>query len=151
MTESVISKARPKTPWHLWLVGVLGLFWNGYGAYDYLMTVTRGDPYLREYGMTEAQIAFFHVMPKWMIADWAVGVWGAALGSVLLLLRSRWAFWAFLASLAAMLTSLVYSHFLSDGAEVMGSQGAIMSAIITVACLFFVWYAWAMTKRGVLR
>ena len=23
-----------KTPWHLWVVGVLALLWNGFGAYD---------------------------------------------------------------------------------------------------------------------
>ena len=26
------------TPKHLWIAGILSLLWNGYGAYDYLMT-----------------------------------------------------------------------------------------------------------------
>ena len=25
---------RAATPWHLWLVGLLSLAWNGYGAFD---------------------------------------------------------------------------------------------------------------------
>ena len=25
-----------KTPWHLWVVAVLALLWNGAGAFDYL-------------------------------------------------------------------------------------------------------------------
>ena len=32
-----------RTPWHLWVVGVLSLLWNCYGGYDYLMKfVTAG-------------------------------------------------------------------------------------------------------------
>lgn len=35
-------------------------------------------------------------------------------------------------------------------AEVMGMLGVVMNAMITAGCLFFVWCAWAMTKRDVL-
>ena len=30
-----------RTPAHLWIVGILSLLWNGFGAYDYLMTRMR--------------------------------------------------------------------------------------------------------------
>jgi hypothetical protein len=39
-------------------------------------------------------------MPAWMTGVWAIGVWGALAGSVLLLLRSKWAVHVFAASLA---------------------------------------------------
>ena len=29
-----------RTPWHVWLVGVLSLLWNAYGGYDFIMTNT---------------------------------------------------------------------------------------------------------------
>jgi hypothetical protein len=29
------------TPWHLWIVGVFSLLWNGMGAFDYGMTESR--------------------------------------------------------------------------------------------------------------
>ena len=29
---------RPKTPKHLWIVGILALLWNFMGAFDYLAT-----------------------------------------------------------------------------------------------------------------
>jgi hypothetical protein len=138
-------------PWHLWLVGVLSLLWNAYGAYDYLMSHVGGDAYLAGMGMTEPQIAYFHAMPAWATAVWAVGVWGALLGSVLLIMRRRWALHAFAASLAGLLLSLAYAFLLSDGGAMMGEQGVVMYAVITTACVFFVWYAWAMSKRGVLR
>ena len=140
-----------RTPWHLWVVGGLSLLWNAYGAYDYFMSHVGGDDYMRGMNMTEAQIAYYHAMPAWTTAAWAVGVWGSVLGSVLLLLRRRWALHAFVASIAGLLVSMVYTLLLSDGGAMMGPQGAIMYVVITAACVFFVWYAWAMSRKGVLR
>lgn len=142
-----------KTPWHLWAVGGVGVLWNAYGCYDYFMTQTGGEAYLRDFGMNEAQIAYFYEMPSWMTAVWAIGVWGAMLGALLLLLRNKLALPVFIASLAAYVLSLVYNYLLSDGAAVMGDMEGmwIMQIVILAACIFFVWYAWFATKRGVLR
>jgi hypothetical protein len=150
MTETF--EIRPKgAPWHLWLVGVLGIFWNGYGGYDYVMTKIGGDQYLRDYGMTEPQIEYFHAMPSWMTAVWAIGVWGAILGTILLLLRRKLALPVFIVSFAAFLVSILYQYLLTNGAEINGTLGMIMSAVITAGCLFFIWYSWAMTRSGVLK
>ena len=147
MTDTA-SSGRP--PWHLWVVGVLGIPWNGFGCFDYLMTQTRGDAWLTDMGMTEAQMAYFHAMPAWTHAAWAIGVWGGLLGSVLLLLRLRWAFHVFVASFLGWAAGAVYAFALSDGLEAMGQMWP-MQIVIGAACVFFVWYAWTMTKRGVLR
>jgi len=140
-----------KAPWHFWLVVLLAVLWNGFGGYDYVMSHTAGDSYFRQMGMTDAQIAFMQAYPSWMTGVWAIGVWGSVLGTLLLLLRSRWAFHAFAVSLAAIVVSLVYGYLLSDGAKVMGTMGTVMNVLITAACAFFLWYARVMTKRGVLR
>lgn len=149
MTET--SQTASRTPWHLWVVGAGALLWNGYACYDYVMTQMGGADYLRAYDFTEAQIQHFTAMPAWATAVWAVGVWGGALGGLLLLLRRKWALWAFAASLAAFALSLVYSYVLSDAAAIMGGEMTTLNAIIGAACVFFVWYAWFMSKRGVLR
>jgi hypothetical protein len=142
---------RAAAPWHLWLVGAVGVLWNGYACYDYFMSKTGGDAYLRGGGMTDAQIAHMHAYPVWMTADWAVGVWGGLLASLLLLARMRQAFHVFAISLAAFLVMLVYTYGLTDGLKVMGQTGLIFNLVILAGCLLFTWYAWTMTKRGVLR
>jgi hypothetical protein len=142
---------RAAAPWHLWVVGVVGVLWNGYACYDYLMTKTQGVAYLKSSGMTEAQIAHMQGYPMWMTADWAIGVWGGLLAAVLLLARMRYAFHVFALSLAAFLLMLVYTYALSDGGKAMGQQGMIFNVVILAGCLFFTWYSWKMTKRGVLR
>jgi hypothetical protein len=150
MTAYAAGTRAGRTPWHLWLVGGLSLLWNGFGAYDYVMTNTKGDPYLLSMGMTEAQLAYFHEMPAWVTADWAIGVWIGLLGSVLLLLRRRWAVHAFAVSLAAVVMSLIYAFLLSNGAELMAEHTPMQIVVLAVA-VFLTWYAWAMAKRGVLR
>jgi hypothetical protein len=140
-----------KTPWHLWAVGVVGVLWNAFGCIDYTMTAVQGETWLRQMGMNDAQVASLQAMPAWMTAVWAIGVWGALLGTILLLVRSRRALPVFVVSLVAYVISLIYDYALSDDAKVAPEGTWIMQAVILVACLFFVWYARTMTARGVLR
>lgn len=140
-----------KTPWHLWVVGVVAVLFNGIGVFDFVMSMAQGSSYMASVGMTPAQIAHYEEMPAWMTVVWAVGVWGAMLGSVLILLRRKLAVPIFAVSLAAFLISLVYTYLLTDGGEVMGRALAITSVVITALLLFFMWYARLMTRRGVLR
>ena len=114
------------------------------------MTFAQGETYLRAAGMTDAQIAYFHAMPVWMTGIWALGVWGSVIGTVLLITRSRWAQGAFAASLVGATVALIYG-FLSDGMAANGVQGVVMSVVIVAGCVFFLWYASLMVKRGVLR
>ena len=145
------STSATRTPWHLWVVGVVALLFNSIGAFDFAMNQIQGPSYLAAAGMTPAQVDHYQQMPAWMILVWAVGVWGALLASLLLLLRRRLAFPIFAVSLAAFLISLVYHYILTDGGAVMGSQMTITNGVITALLLFFIWYSRAMTNRGVLR
>ncbi|MDP2117244.1 MAG: hypothetical protein Q8J71_07610 [Brevundimonas sp.] len=140
-----------KTPWHLWVVGIIALLWNGYGCVDYTMTQLQGDAWLQSMKMTEAQIAYFNAMPAWTHGAWAIGVWGGLLGSVLLLLRMKWAFHFFVASLLGLVASLIYQYGMSNGMEVGGTSSVVMYGVILAACLFFIWYAWTMGRKRVLR
>ena len=101
--------------------------------------------------MTPEQIAHYQQMPAWMTLDWAVGVFGAFVASILLLARRKLALPVFLVSLAAFLLSLVHTYVLTDGGAVMGRQMAIMSAVIAGLLVCFSAYSRFMAARGVLR
>jgi len=146
-----LGGATAKTPWHLWLVGVVAVLFNAIGVFDFTMSMTQGEAYMAAAGMTPEQIAHYREMPAWMTLVWAIGVLGAFGASALVLLRRKLAFPVFAVSLAAFLLSLAYSYLLTDGGKVMGQQMAITSAVIAALLAFFTWYAWAMSRRGVLR
>lgn len=141
-----------RTPWHLWVVGVVSLLWNAFGGYDFVMSTTRGEAYWRESGMTDAMVAYYNAMPAWMYAPWILGVWGAVLGSILLLMRNKLAVWAFAASLLGAIISLVYGLMnpmppLPEAMKMM----SYMSYVIVAVAAFLAWYAWSQKKSGVLR
>ena len=141
----------PKTPWHVWLVGVIAVLFNSIGAFDFVMSKTRGEAYMASVGMTPEQIAHYLEMPAWMTPVWAVGVFGAFLASICLLLRKKLALPLFVLSLAAFLVSLLYTYVLTNGGAVMGQQMAITSAVITAELVFLGWYSRLMAARGVFR
>lgn len=147
--NSSAKPGRARTPVHLWIVGTLALLWNAMGAFDYLATQLKLDFYMSQF--SEQQLAYFYGFPAWAVAGWAFGVWGALAGAVGLLLRRRWAVWAFAVSLLGLAVSSLYTLVLSNGAEVMGSEGAVFSAIIWAVAIFLLVYSRAMASRAVLR
>jgi hypothetical protein len=136
------------TPVHLWIVGGLAVLWNLVGAYDYVMTQTRNEDYMAQF--SEAQLQYFYGFPAWLEFFWALAVWGSVAGSILLLMRRRWAVPVFLVSFVSMVITAVYNFVLSEGMEIMGTEGLVFSLVIFVVALGLWLYARAMAARGVL-
>ena len=141
-----------KTPWHIWLVGVVSLLWNAFGAYDFIMSTTQGEAYWRASGMTQPMIDYYNAMPTWMYGPWIVGVWGAVIGSILLLMRNKLAVPAFALSMIGAAISLIYGK-VNPMPELPPAMAAMayMPWVILVIAILLAWYAWTMGKRGVLR
>ena len=140
-----------KPPVSFWIISVISLLWNSIGALDYTMTQTRNADYMAEF--TPDQLEYFTSFPPVMEAAWAFGVWGAVLGSVLLLLRSKFAVWSFALSLLGLLVSTYWQFF--GGAlsayDVLGSLSIVMTAVIWVIAIALFFYARRMHAKGVLR
>lgn len=136
-------------PRHLWLVGVLALLWNSVGALDYVMTETRNEAYMSQF--TPEQLAYFYAFPSWVVATWALAVWGGVVGAILLLVRKRWAVPVFAVSLVAMVITTIYNFGLTNGAEIMGTGAAIFSAVIFAIAVGLWLYARYVARIGVLR
>jgi hypothetical protein len=139
-----------KTPMHLWIVAALAVLWNGFGAFDYLMTQTHNEAYLANF--TDPQRIYFESFPMWREATWALGVWGGLLGALLLLARSRHAVTAFAVSLLGLAVSTLYQYVLSTPPPEMRSMTMIgMNLAIWVIAVGLLWYAIRMRRSGVLR
>jgi hypothetical protein len=137
-----------RAPWHLWMVGGFGVLWNSVGAFDYLMTQTRNESYMRQF--TPEQLEYFYGFPTWVVAFWALAVWGGLLGTILLLLRKRSAVSVLLFSFLAMIVTSFQNFVLSNGIDVMGGAGVAFSGLIFLIALGLWLYGRVMAQRGVL-
>jgi hypothetical protein len=147
--SEVQAKTSSSTPKHLWLVGILSLLWNAMGALDYVMTELKVEAYMSQF--TPEQLEYFYGFPTWVVAVWAIAVWGGVIGSLLLLLKKRFAVPVFLVSFIAMVITTLHNYVFSNGLEVVGEAfPLIFTAVIFVVALLLYLYARAMQKRGVL-
>lgn len=137
---------RASAPWHLWVVGVVTLLFNSMGIISYTTTKLG---MLAEMGLTPSQIAFMDSYPAWVSGFWALGVWGAFAGSVLLLARSRFAVGAMAAALVGLLVTTIYHYVLIEVPADM--QAPALDVTIWTVTLFLLFYARAMAAAGVLR
>lgn len=143
-----------KTPWHLWVVGILGLLWNLIAVTDYTFAKMKSDWYMKDVGQfTAEQIAWFGNFPLWANIGWALGVWGSFLGAVLLLMRSRHAVTAFIVSAAGLLMMTLYQFVLKKD-EFLGLFGAgpmYFTTVIWAILIALFFYARRQAAVGVLR
>lgn len=148
MSESKAIK-RTKTPWHLWLIGIIALLWNSMGALDYVMTQTKNEAYMSNF--TAEQLSFFYSFPSWVVFAWAIAVWGGVAGSIFLLLRKSLAVVIFMFSLLAMLVTTFHNYILSNGLQVVGDAFSLtFTAIIFITALALYFYARAMQRLAIL-
>lgn len=146
MTEDT-SVITPRAGWHLWAVGIFGVLWNGFGCFDFTMTVTRNEAYLASY--PQEMLAYWFAMPWWVFALWAVGVFGGLLGSIALLMKKALAVPLFAASLLAAIISNIISMTDTEAPKMEGTE-IIPFIIIGLAAAFLAYAVW-QSRRGVLR
>jgi hypothetical protein len=140
------------TPTHLWVVGVVSLLWNAFGATDYTMTELGSVAWFEMMSLGAEELAWTHSFPAWAVAVWAVGVWGSVLGSILLLARSRHAATAFLLSIAGAAASFAYQFTAVDKpASMQGGAAAVMPVLILILIVAQWFYARRQAAAGVLR
>ena len=142
-----------RTPAHLWIVGVLSLLWSAFGSYDYLMSKMRNTDYLASMmpGIDpQSTLAYLDAMPIWAKFGWGLGVWLGLAGSVLLLMRNRYAVWAYGLSLIGAVVGLGY-QLMTPMPGVEGFMATGMPIVIILIALGLFLYARAQEKKGVLR
>ncbi|MEM6667082.1 MAG: hypothetical protein AAF638_11840 [Pseudomonadota bacterium] len=139
---------KPATPWHLWLVGALAVLWNAMGAYGNVMTLMQNEAHFAQ--LTPEQVELFTTMPIWAASAYAIATWAALLGSILLLIKSRFATVMFGVSLVGMIISFFHNFALAGAGSVMNASQLVFTAAIMIIALALFLYARAMANRGVL-
>lgn len=136
MNDEAISTKPPHT--FYWIAGAAFL-WDLLGVFAYIGTVTISPEALAE--LPEAQRELMANTPAWSTGLFAIAVWGGVLGTLLLLLRKALAMPVLIVSLAAVVMNGVYTWFMTNAYEVLGSGQAAFSAVIVAIAGYLVWFA----------
>ena len=139
----IVTTGTPRAPWQFWAVSAAGLLWNCMGTLDYTMTKLGNEAYLKN--VPPDVLAAIASVPAWATAAWALGVWGSFAGSLLMLVRSRHAVAAFIASLMGLAVNTASLHL--AGLPTFSALGAMIWGVL----LLLIWYSRKQVRAGVLR
>lgn len=145
-SATAVCKPADKAPWHLFLVGPAAVLWNFAGVFDFLATVTQFDPYMHL--MPEDARDYWASLPGFVYGIWAVAVFSALTGSVMLVRRQLLALRVLALSATATIFSMAANY--SRPAPDVDLNRVVAVCIIVVALLVLN-YAFHQAKRGVLR
>lgn len=128
------------------LLAVLGLAWNGFGVYMYLMKVGMfGDPLA---GLDQAHRDLAATVPSWVTAAFAIAVFAGLIGTLLLVMLKRLAKPLLILSLLAVLVQSVWIVAMSNARAVEGNMALMMPGLITIVAIFLVWLAMLGDRKG---
>jgi hypothetical protein len=135
MSELIGARA----PGWVRIVAALGVCWNLFGVYEYLMTVGVVA------GADAAEVA---AMPAWVTGAFAVAVFGGTLGCLSLLMLKRWSKLLLLVSLLGVLAMDLWMFVLSGlGGTMAGAEMGVTVAVVVIAVLL-VWLSYSADKKG---
>jgi len=146
MAVLAMDETTPKTPWHLWFVGVLAVLWNASGAY----TILLAQQGLLE-GVSADEAAYYAAQALWFVVVTDVALLGGILGGAALLLRSRWAVPLFAISLGAIAVTSGYDLATGSSRMFTNTSTLVVTCLIWILAIVQLWYAAVMRGRGVLR
>lgn len=142
MTQDAIPSAtRSATPLWFWIATGLGLAWNIFGAVQFIGTLSATTESLQAQGLTPEQAAVMLGYPSWMTVVFAVGVFGGAIGCLLMLARKAVAVPVFAVSLvgyiALYIGDIVHGVFAAMGTP----QVVVLTVVVAIAAAL-----WAMGR-----
>lgn len=135
-----------KTPWHIWVVGVLGVLWNGSGALTITMAQLEKLP-----NLTADEIAYYAAQPGWFQLMANIATYGALFAGVALLCRSRFAVWLYGMSLVFIFLTDIIDLAMGTSRALANTPAAVVTGLIFVIACLQLYYTWRMGHKGLLK
>lgn len=143
---SETSTVVGKSPWHLWLIGVLSFLWNAMGAATIVMAQLGKLP-----NIDPDEVAYYAAQPMWLVLATDIALFSAVFAAIALLLRSKLAISLFAISVIAIFVTNIYD-LASTKSRMLADQGAlIMTIVIAGLAILQLYYAIRLQKRGVFK
>lgn len=141
-----MSVSKPSMP--LWFKIAVGaaILWTLTGVFAYYSDVTMSEETLAT--MPEAQRAMYETRPGWVIGAYAIAVFAALAGAVLLAFRNKLATPFFAVSLVAVMVQMGFVLFGMGAIATLGVSAAIFPAIIVILGAAMLWLSLTGQQRG---
>jgi len=128
--------------WSFWLIATIALVWNVLGSINFIVQL---DPDMVS-AYRESERAIIVGRPLWATGAFAIAVFGGAIGSLLLLLRKRSAFYWFAASLLGVVVTMIHTM----GIDIDFGSGEIVGIVVMplAVAAFLVGYTKFAESKG---
>ena len=131
--------------WSFWAIGAFALLWNVLGSMNYLAQMN-ADMVAT---LPETHRAIIEGRPAWATGGFAIGVFGGALGGLLLLLRKSIAIYLFIASLLGVIVTMIHTiRIASSIIDFSAVEILIMILMPVVVAAFLIWYSKQVQSKG---
>ncbi len=133
-----------------WIISVLALIWNGFGALQYLTLKLLTSETVVEAAGDDAEpiLNAMQELPSWVTAAFAIAVWGGLLASILLLMRKKLAKTIFLISLIGIIVQEIYTVFLSGALETQGISAIALPVVILLVGIYLYYFSGKAATKG---
>jgi len=123
--------------WSFWLFSIFFLIWNVSGGVNFIIQMNADIIAL----MPDTHRAIIETRPIWATAGFATGVFGGALGCLLLLLRNSIAYPVFIASLLGIIVTMIHTINVANSVITFNSFEKFMMIVLpVVVAVFLIWY-----------
>lgn len=136
-------------PKYYWVASALALFWSLAGCAMYLKQVGMSAEDLAMLPAVQREI--WLATPGWVIAAYAVAVWGALGGALGLLLRRRWARLLLLISLIGVVLQFGWTFLATPILQTVGVSSTGLPLFILLAGISMLMLARIAENSGWLR
>lgn len=138
------EQTSTKVHWSFWLIGVVALLWHVGGSLNYLMQ-TNPEVVMK---FPETHRAIIEGRPAWATGGFAIGVFGGALASLLLLLRKKAAIYWFIMSLIGIVATMIHTiSIVNSEVTFHPSEIFIMVALPVLVTVSLIWYSNQARKK----
>lgn len=131
MTRENLTKPH----WAFWVISIIALLWNVAGSANYIMQTNSANVA----NMPQSYQAFIEARPAWATAGFAITVFAAVIGCILLLLKRYSAMFLFIIStIALMAVSIHATLFISANPSYTSIILGVGSSVLVA--LFLLWF-----------
>lgn len=137
------TQSTGKVPLSFWVVAAFGVLWNGFAVLNYWLTATHNPQAMAQ--TPPEMVQALAQTPTWALVAWGLAVGAALTGSLLLVLRRKWAVPAFVVSLAGLLVLTAY--------QIAANMPMSLVQMVTIwlVALFLLRFSSSEAGKGLLR